>query len=507
MKNPIRTIRRALQVAFLLLFIGLLWEARWHATGSAPPAQWFLRMDPLSGLVTALAPTHTWLALFWPALVLLALTAIFGRFFCGWICPLGTCIDGFDHIFLRRRKQRHPWLNRPSWKYYILGVVLVAALFGTQLGWILDPIPLATRTFAVVAYPIVIGAYNLGVVKGWPILDRLGLDWYPTDVNPGFSLNLAVLLVFATVLGLSVISRRYWCRTLCPLGALLAFAGRFGLWNRRVEGCANCRVCEADCKMGAIPEPEEGGDYSRTLQAECIQCYDCTTCPREGTHIGLHMKPKGLDSATGAGRRQFLAALGIGALYGITASAGGGRRATHDRLIRPPGAIMREPGGGIRNMSESEFRDLCLRCGACMKACVTGGIQPAVVEAGFDGLFTPILVPKIGHCEQSCTACGDVCPSGALGKFTVEEKTHIHIGLATVDQNKCLSWRRGKQYRLCLVCDEHCPYDAISIIKNHDGLRAPFVNADKCVGCGQCEHVCPEKPEAAIVVHRSDAGI
>lgn len=502
-----RTLRRAVQIASLSLFVALLWQARWQGPEALPASQWFLRADPLSALTVALSPGHAPLALFWPAAALLVATAILGRFFCGWLCPLGTCIDIFDHIFLRKLKRRNAVANRPALKYYLLALVFGAALFGTHLAWIADPIPLVTRTFAVVLYPLAVGAYNLGVVKAWSALERLGLEWYPTDINPGFSLNLAVLLVFATVLGLSILSRRYWCRTLCPLGALLALAGRFGIWNRAVEGCANCQVCAKDCKMGAIPAPEPGGDYSRTLQAECIQCYDCLSCPREGTRIGLHLRPVGMDSATGAGRRQFISALGAGLLYGISASAGGGRRATHDRLIRPPGAIVREPDGLIRNMTEPEFRDLCLRCGACMKACVTGGIQPAVVEAGFDGLFTPILVPKIGHCEQSCTTCGDVCPSGALARFQVSEKPGIHIGLASVDQNQCLSWRRGNQYRLCLVCDEHCPYDAIQVIKNHDGLRAPFVDADKCVGCGQCEHVCPVKPEAAIVVRRADLGI
>ena len=510
MRNPLKTVRRAVQVLFLLLFLWLFWQARWHGVGQIPPPPLFLRMDPLAALVTWLSPTDTWLPFLFPAIVVLAVTVLLGRVFCGWVCPLGTTIDMFDHLLFRKRKQRLSHLNRPAWKYYILGAVLVAALFGTQLAWMLDPIPLLTRTCATVAYPLAIGAYNLGVISGRPLLKALGLRLYPTDVAPTFALNLVVLLIFVAIIGLSLISRRYWCRTLCPLGALLAFVGRFGLISRKVEGCVKCRRCVGECKMGAIPEPEEGGDYQRALASECIQCYDCLVCPQEGiSAIGFH-RPRspalaGPPVEVHVSKRHFIASLGLGALYGIAAATGGGRRPTHGRLIRPPGAIIRTPEG-IRNMTEREFRDLCLRCGECMKACITGGIQPAVCEAGFDGLFTPILVPKIGHCEQSCTACGDVCPTGALRRFLVEEKKDIKLGLATIHQDKCLAWRKGDLYKLCLVCDEHCPYDAVKLTM-YEGEKRPVVDADVCVGCGQCEHECPIRPEAAIVVYRSAAQV
>jgi polyferredoxin len=510
MRNPVKSVRRVVQVLFLLAFLWLVWEARWHEGGATAATQWFLRADPLAALVTWLAPTPTWLPLFYPAIAVLILTALLGRVYCGWICPLGTTIDAFDFLFLRKRKHRPEHLARPAWKYYLLGAALVAALFGTQLAWLADPIPLLTRTVGLVAYLVLLAGYNAGLIKGWGLLnDTLGLNLQPTAVEPRFSLNVAVLVVFCVVLGLSLLSRRYWCRSLCPLGALLAVVGRFGLLNRWVHGCVQCTRCVGECKMGAIPPPQKDSpDNGRPIRAECIQCFDCLVCPKEGiTGLSLRVAPSAVAAEGGVSRRGFLGSVGLGALYGAAAATGGGRRATHDRLIRPPGAIIRDADGAIRNMDEREFRDLCLRCGACMKACITNGLQPAVVEAGFDGLFTPMLVPKIGHCEQSCTACGQVCPSGALGRFFVEEKKDIRIGLASVDQNRCLSWRRGQAYRLCLVCNEHCPYGAIPIVKNHDGHKAPFVDPEVCVGCGQCENVCPAKPEAAIIVRRDDVGL
>ena len=154
-------------------------------------------------------------------------------------------------------------------------------------------------------------------------------------------------------------------------------------------------------------------------------------------------------------------------------------------------------------MSEAEFRSRCARCGACMRACPTAGLQPAVAEAGWDGVFTPILVPQAGWCEKACTACGQVCPTGALQPFQVGEKPQIKLGLATVHHDRCLSWRKRDEYRRCLICAEVCPYNAAQARETEGEIR-PVVSAENCTGCGQCENKCPVKPGAAIVVRRSE---
>ena len=60
----------------------------------------------------------------------------------------------------------------------------------------------------------------------------------------------------------------------------------------------------------------------------------------------------------------------------------------------------------------------------------------------------------------------------------------------------CLVWAQDK---LCLICDEICPYDAI-VFRTIDGYRRPFVFASRCNGCGYCEQRCPVEGESAIVV-------
>ncbi len=513
--NRGRNLRRLSQIVFLVIFLLLLRAANWPLQAGAD-VNLFLRADPLAALVTALALPHfaaagQLLYLFIPALVLLVLTALFGRFFCGWICPLGTCLDIFHAALVRPFSKRDSrWANWPQLKYYILLAVLIAALSGTQIAWFLDPIPLTTRTFATVLHSALLKLQNwlvahpdgpLGVLNS-----RLNLE---AVRGRNFALAWPVLGFFAFVLALGFVSRRYWCRNLCPLGAMLAFVGRHGIWRRQVAAsCLRCKRCVADCKMGAIPADEP----SRTRTSECILCYNCVSCPQAGiTRIGISLDDQGLETGTNVTRRRLLGAVGVGVVYGLLARSRlfGAHKATatqHQFLIRPPGAIVRDENGQIsRMMTEVEFQAQCLRCGECMKACLTNVIQPALLEGGFDGLYTPVMVGAAGWCEQSCNLCGQVCPSGALRPFTPEEKAGIQIAEARIDHSRCLSWAKGDDYLVCLVCDEMCSYNAITA-EDTDGtgqLR-PLVHPDICVGCGICEYNCPLSPQSAIRIYRRE---
>ena len=496
-------LRRFTQLICLLFFFWLLVHARWQPERSIPPPL-FLRADPLAALSTLLTRGPGELPLFIPAGIIIVITVLFGRIFCGWICPLGTIIDISDTIFWRRRSGERARYARPAWKYYILGAVLVAALFGVQLAWLADPIPLLTRTTATVFYPLTLGAYNLIVIHAQPLLRARGLYLNPAVV-PRFSLDIPIAVMFVLVLTLGYFARRMWCRSLCPLGAMLGFLGRFALLKRYVSpACTGCLRCTAACKLGAIPDdrPQE------TSTAECILCYNClASCPRpDASDIGIYPGlTGGADAATRASKRVFLGALGAGAVYGLAAHFGWRRAGLHPKLIRPPGANIYEPTGVRRRMTEEEFRAACVRCGECMRACPTGGLQPATFQAEFDGFYTSVLVAQVGFCEQNCNACGQVCPSGALKPFTIQEKSDIRLGKTEINTDTCLSWQEGSDYRLCLICGEHCPYAAISN-PIEEGQCRPFVDPDKCVGCGQCEHNCPTTPQRSIVISRLLSG-
>ena len=167
--------------------------------------------------------------------------------------------------------------------------------------------------------------------------------------------------------------------------------------------------------------------------------------------------------------------------------------------IRPPGVT-----------DEAAFLSTCLRCSQCMKICPTTALQPAFDEAGLAGLWTPVVVPRVGYCDYGCTACGQVCPSGAIPLLSLEEKRQTVIGKASIDKNRCLPWASATP---CIVCEEMCPTPQKSIILEeahvldvngeYITVLRPSVVREVCIGCGICEHNCPLEGQAAIRVYNA----
>jgi len=131
-----------------------------------------------------------------------------------------------------------------------------------------------------------------------------------------------------------------------------------------------------------------------------------------------------------------------------------------------------------------------------MKSCLTNTLQPCLWESGFSGLWTPKLDLRLAACEQNCNVCGKVCPTQAIRSLSLEEKTHAKLGTAVLRKEMCLVWAQNK---ICLICDEICPYNAI-VFRSAEGYRRPVVIASRCNGCGFCEQRCPVQGDSAIVV-------
>jgi formate hydrogenlyase subunit 6/NADH:ubiquinone oxidoreductase subunit I len=125
-----------------------------------------------------------------------------------------------------------------------------------------------------------------------------------------------------------------------------------------------------------------------------------------------------------------------------------------------------------------------------------------------------VLVPRVGYCEQGCTLCGQVCPTGAIRHLALAEKIGekpfaepVRVGSAFIDRGRCLPWAMDTP---CIVCEEVCPtapkavYFKEETVVARDGgartLKRPFVDLDRCWGCGVCEARCPVFDLAAIRV-------
>ncbi|MBN2465918.1 4Fe-4S binding protein [candidate division WOR-3 bacterium] len=458
-ETRVRALRWLIQLFLLLLFALLFGRVRY---GLSPDfTDVFFRFDPLVFIVTSIA-TRTLLVAGLLSLAVVAGTLFFGRFFCGFVCPLGTTIDLADAVLRRKSPPAAAWRRG---KFLTLVFLAAAAAAGTSFVGFFDPLAILSRSLALVFYPTT--SHFAGLVS---------------SVRPAvFAETMLALATLLVILGLGFAAPRFWCRNLCPLGGLLGLASKFSLLKFSFRGdCRTCGLCEKACPTGAIDS-----QHRKVDAAECIGCLACLrACPDHVIRYAAKLAPQSLD----VGRREALVALGSGLVAAPLA-----RSVVHarlqGRLLRPPGSI-----------PEPDFLNACIRCGRCMKACPTNGLQPAILESGFDGLWTPRLVPRVGACEKNCNLCGQVCPTGAIRNLPLEEKTYARIGTAVVDRSRCLAW---EQDRACLVCDEACPYNAIDS-RNETllgtTLGRPFVNEAACVGCGLCESRCPVDGPAAIQV-------
>jgi len=356
----------------------LLAAALFFAIGGPLPV-WMDRivpaLSPLALIAESIAQRSWYAGLFWalPPLAVLALAVWKGRFFCQWLCPLGT-IYALPQKLSLKKKLLPVRLNA-----LIFWIVISASALGLPALLFLDPLSTFSR---------------IGVWSAWV---------------PGLLIPIFLLLSF--------FQPQVWCTHLCPLG----------------------------------------------------YCFDLVNV-------------KNTKQVFNRDRRQFIAGLGIGIPAALILPRLG--KSPAKPSILPPGAT-------------EAFADTCTRCYACVSVCPAKIIR---VKAGgnLNELFMPELFFDKGVCNEFCTRCTEVCPTGAIRKLTEKTKRSTKIGTAKIHKGRCLAWADNEY---CMVCDEFCPYQAIETQMKGD-IACPVVIEEACRGCGGCEHNCPAvRKGKAIFVH------
>jgi MauM/NapG family ferredoxin protein len=509
------TLRRVVQICSLVLFVALFLAAR--PIPAQDPPGWlkvYFWLDPLLLVVTFLA-AHAVAVMALLAVVTIVVTIVLGRIFCGWVCPLGVVHDIAGRLIHGRRTP--PATNRYSpWqkgKYYLLVAMLVAAIFGAHWISIFDPLVLFYRTLTAGLFPTVQWAIEegstavyqkdpgLGPFRLVRVTEPLYLafrDRVRAVEKQAFLASGGILAFFVVIVALNAYRRRWWCRFVCPLGALLGVFAWRPLLRRTVspESCNQCELCGMNCHGAAA-----GAGDQKWRPSECFGCLNCTEACRRGA---LHFRwvwPWRSDptmASVDLSRRGLLAsAVGGITVFGFFRATPLGRaKVFNPQLIRPPGA-----------RPEPEFLARCTGCSLCMKICPTGALHPCFLEAGLEGIWTPRLVPKLGYCSYDCNRCGLVCPTEAIRPLSLAEKRQVKMGLATFDTSRCIPYAYGRD---CMVCEEHCPIPEKAIyfreveVLTRDGeirrIKQPRVDPAKCIGCGVCEHVCVYRDLPAIRV-------
>ena len=162
--------------------------------------------------------------------------------FCGWLCPFGALQELLFKIgrFFKLPEIHIPfWINERLWviKYIILMMIVGTTIIGSSY------------------------SYNL-----------IEIEPFKTAITSYFSRSLPYIFYSVILLAIAIFSERFFCRFVCPLGAVLAFLGKFHILKmipRRPE-CGNpCHLCEKSCPVQAI-EPS-----GKINMDECFQCLDC----------------------------------------------------------------------------------------------------------------------------------------------------------------------------------------------------------------------------------------
>lgn len=452
---------------------------------------------------------------------LVLLTLLVGRVYCSVICPLGVLQDIVSWISGQRKKGKNRFSYSPQlkWMRYGILVLFVASLiagFGL-LAALLAPYSSYGRIASNMLSPIYRWGNNLLAL----VEERVdSYAFYQTDVwlksLPTF---IIAVVTFVIIVVLAWRNGRTYCNAICPVGTVLGLLARFSLLRPVIDGtkCRNCSLCSRRCKAACIDYKNRKIDYSR-----CVACMDCVDTCKHGAlrlqcrwsknggeirtqDMGVqpvlkkaddvqHVQKENVDSS----RRGFITTTAVLAAASMveaqTKKVDGGLAVIEDKQMPERATPIVPPGA----WSARHFAQHCTGCQLCVSVCPNDVLRPST---NIEKLMQPEMSYERGYCRPECTCCSDVCPAGAIKPITVAEKSSVRIGHAVWIKKNCIAIT---DYVDCGNCARHCPSGAILMVPadsdDPESVKIPAVNAERCIGCGACENLCPARPFSAIYV-------
>ena len=220
-------LRLSVQIIVMLLFLYLAVWSLMSDRETVLPENLFFRLDPLAGITSMLNSRYLIDAML-PGIATLMLTLVAGRFWCGWICPLGTVFDWVPSFHNRLSIHRHFRYV----KYLFLFAILMGAAMGNLALMWLDPITL---------------------------------------INRAITLITPFIVLFIIVMVLNTLQTRFWCRYLCPLGGLLALVSKVPFLGHKKLRFIRHHVDSGKCTAcSSVPgKIAEDGRKIPPCKAEC----------------------------------------------------------------------------------------------------------------------------------------------------------------------------------------------------------------------------------------------
>lgn len=221
------------------------------------------------------------------------LTLLFGRFFCGWICAMGSLGDLLTSIRNGLKIKAHQIGESTDSKLKLFKYILL--LFSILFVWVLQ----------IVAIP-----------QGLNPLDAFGVLISLENLDLLFTTFLIATVLLIGILVASFFVPRFFCRYLCPTGAILSLISLPHMLTIKKprENCRNCSLCTQNCPMSI---PLYKTDKSRS--GECIECGQCVTgCPMKNCNmqfLGMELNSKTLGAVAAT------SIVGLNYLGTITVSA------------------------------------------------------------------------------------------------------------------------------------------------------------------------------------------